>query len=96
MFAYWCNIIYSLSIFSLYFTVVITNEYICKICDFGSSRFVGSTTKMSLVGTYPWMSPEVIQSKPVSESCDTWSYGVVRFYYFSEPVVFMDSKKFSN
>lgn len=61
----------------LLFVVVITNDYMCKICDFGSSRFVGSTTKMSLVGTYPWMSPEVIQSKPVSESCDTWSYGVV-------------------
>ncbi|XP_067934846.1 mitogen-activated protein kinase kinase kinase 20-like isoform X2 [Watersipora subatra] len=57
--------------------VVITNDNVCKICDFGSSRFVGSTTKMSLVGTFPWMSPEVIQSKPVSESCDTWSYGVV-------------------
>lgn len=57
--------------------VVITNDYTCKICDFGSSRFAGSTTKMSLVGTYPWMSPEVIQSHPVSESCDTWSYGVV-------------------
>ena len=61
----------------LLFPVVITNDYTCKICDFGSSRFAGSTTKMSLVGTYPWMSPEVIQSHPVSESCDTWSYGVV-------------------
>ena len=60
-----------------YILVVITNDYTCKICDFGCSRFVGSTTKMSLVGTYPWMSPEVIESKAVSESCDTWSYGVV-------------------
>ena len=57
--------------------MVISNEFTCKICDFGSSRFLGSTTKMSLAGTYPWMAPEVIQSKATSETCDTWSYGVV-------------------
>ena len=39
---------------------------------------MGSTTKMSLAGTFPWMAPEVIQSHPVSDSCDVWSYGVVR------------------
>lgn len=32
---------------------------------------------MSLVGTFPWMAPEVIQSLPVAETCDTYSYGVV-------------------
>ena len=53
------------------------DEYICKICDFGSSRFGIHTTKMSLTGTFPWMSPEIIQSKPANQSCDIWSYGVV-------------------
>lgn len=48
-----------------------------QICDFGASRFVTHTTHMSLVGTFPWMAPEVIQSLPVSETCDTFSYGVV-------------------
>lgn len=32
---------------------------ICKICDFGSSKFHYHTTNMSLVGTFPWMAPEV-------------------------------------
>lgn len=32
---------------------------------------------MTVVGTFPWMAPEVIQSLPVSETCDTYSYGVV-------------------
>ncbi len=40
---------------------------------------MGSTTKMSLAGTFPWMAPEVIQSLPVSDSCDVWSYGVVSY-----------------
>jgi serine/threonine protein kinase len=30
-----------------------------QICDFGASKFMGSTTKMSLAGTFPWMAPEV-------------------------------------
>lgn len=48
-----------------------------QICDFGASKFLTHTTHMSLVGTFPWMAPEVIQSLPVSETCDAFSYGVV-------------------
>ncbi|KAL3831637.1 hypothetical protein ACJMK2_023365 [Sinanodonta woodiana] len=59
-----------------------------NICDFGASRFAGSTTKMSLAGTFPWMAPEVIQSLPVSESCDTWSYGVVMWELLTHEVPF--------
>lgn len=36
---------------------------------------------MTVVGTFPWMAPEVIQSLPVSETCDTYSYGVVSWLY---------------
>ncbi|XP_033715903.1 mitogen-activated protein kinase kinase kinase 20 isoform X2 [Tursiops truncatus] len=57
--------------------VVIAADGVLKICDFGASRFHNHTTHMSLVGTFPWMAPEVIQSLPVSETCDTYSYGVV-------------------
>lgn len=49
----------------------------CQICDFGASKFLSHTTHMTVVGTFPWMAPEVIQSLPVSETCDTYSYGVV-------------------
>ncbi|KAH9524917.1 hypothetical protein Btru_028249 [Bulinus truncatus] len=59
-----------------------------ELCDFGASRFIGSTTKMSLAGTFPWMAPEVIQSFPVSESCDTWSYGVVLWELLTKEVPF--------
>ncbi|XP_052095562.1 mitogen-activated protein kinase kinase kinase 20-like [Mytilus californianus] len=68
--------------------VVISHDMICKICDFGASKFMGSTTKMSLAGTFPWMAPEVIQSHPVSESCDTWSYGVVLWELLTHEVPF--------
>ncbi|XP_072332281.1 mitogen-activated protein kinase kinase kinase 20-like isoform X1 [Scyliorhinus torazame] len=57
--------------------VVVAADKVLKICDFGASRFHSHTTHMSLVGTFPWMAPEVIQSLPVAETCDTFSYGVV-------------------
>ncbi|XP_067371853.1 mitogen-activated protein kinase kinase kinase 20 isoform X2 [Channa argus] len=56
--------------------VVLSADKVLKICDFGASKFLTHTTHMSLVGTFPWMAPEVIQSLPVSETCDTFSYGV--------------------
>ncbi|XP_060597433.1 uncharacterized protein LOC132751289 [Ruditapes philippinarum] len=68
--------------------VVISEDWICKICDFGASKFMGGTTKMSLAGTFPWMAPEVIQSHPVSETCDTWSYGVVLWELLTHEVPF--------
>lgn len=68
--------------------VVITKDHVCKICDFGASRFAGSTTKMSLVGTYAWMAPEVIQSLPVSDACDVWSFGVVLWELLTHEVPF--------
>ncbi|NXP80808.1 M3K20 kinase, partial [Ramphastos sulfuratus] len=58
------------------------------ICDFGASRFHSHTTHMSLVGTFPWMAPEVIQSLPVSETCDTYSYGVVLWEMLTREVPF--------
>ena len=44
------------------------DEYTCKICDFGSSKWGIQTTKMTITGTFPWMSPEIIQSKPANQS----------------------------
>ena len=35
------------------------NKFLLQLCDFGASKFHGSTTKMSLAGTFPWMAPEV-------------------------------------
>ncbi|XP_035264909.1 mitogen-activated protein kinase kinase kinase 20 isoform X1 [Anguilla anguilla] len=68
--------------------VVVTADKVLKICDFGASRFHSHTTHMSLVGTFPWMAPEVIQSLPVSETCDTYSYGVVLWEMLTSEVPF--------
>nr|XP_020452008.1 mitogen-activated protein kinase kinase kinase MLT [Monopterus albus] len=68
--------------------VVLGADKVLKICDFGASKFVMHTTHMSLVGTFPWMAPEVIQSLPVSETCDTFSYGVVLWEMLTREIPF--------
>ncbi|XP_041940149.1 mitogen-activated protein kinase kinase kinase 20 isoform X2 [Alosa sapidissima] len=68
--------------------VVMSPDKVLKICDFGASRFLSHTTHMSLVGTFPWMAPEVIQSLPVCERCDTYSYGVVLWEMLTREIPF--------
>eukprot|EP00794_Sanderia_malayensis_P012335 gene12336-13609_t len=68
--------------------VVVTHDLNVKLCDFGSSRFLSQTTKMSMAGTFPWMAPEVIQSMPVSEACDTFSFGVLMWELLTSEVPF--------
>lgn len=68
--------------------VVLAQDKVLKICDFGASKFLTHTTHMSLVGTFPWMAPEVIQSLPVSETCDTFSYGVVLWEMLTREIPF--------
>ncbi|XP_047137188.1 mitogen-activated protein kinase kinase kinase 20 isoform X1 [Hydra vulgaris] len=68
--------------------VVITGDMVVKLCDFGSSRYLDQTTKMSLAGTFPWMAPEVIQSMPISEACDTYSYGILLWEMLTREVPF--------
>ncbi|XP_044072705.1 mitogen-activated protein kinase kinase kinase 20 isoform X2 [Siniperca chuatsi] len=68
--------------------VVLAAYKVLKICDFGASKFLTHTTHMSLVGTFPWMAPEVIQSLPVSETCDTFSYGVVLWEMLTREIPF--------
>lgn len=68
--------------------VVLSSDSVLKICDFGASKFHSHTTHMSLVGTFPWMAPEVIQSLPVSETCDTFSYGVVLWEMLTQEIPF--------
>lgn len=59
-------------------SVLVANNDILKISDFGTSReWNEKSTKMSFAGTVAWMAPEVIRNEPCSEKVDVWSFGVV-------------------
>jgi sterile alpha motif and leucine zipper-containing kinase AZK len=68
--------------------VVIAADLTAKLCDFGSSKFHLQTTKISVVGTFPWMAPEVIQQLPVSPACDVFSYSIVLWELLTREVPF--------
>ncbi|XP_060535359.1 mitogen-activated protein kinase kinase kinase 13 isoform X2 [Cylas formicarius] len=58
--------------------VLIGEEEIIKISDFGTSRtWNGVSEKMTFAGTVAWMAPEAIQELACSEKVDIWSFGVV-------------------
>jgi serine/threonine protein kinase len=59
-------------------SVLIGEEEVIKISDFGTSRtWNGVSEKMSFAGTVAWMAPEAIKEVECSEKVDIWSFGVV-------------------
>lgn len=64
------NIALSLPFF---FSVLIGQDELVKISDFGTSReWNEKSTKMSFAGTVQWMAPEIIRNEPCSEKVDIW------------------------
>jgi mitogen-activated protein kinase kinase kinase 13 len=54
--------------------ILIAENFILKISDFGTSKQLGSKQGqiMSFNGTSAWMAPEVIRKEPCSEKIDVW------------------------
>eukprot|EP00005_Dracoamoeba_jomungandri_P003839 CAMPEP_0174258496 /NCGR_PEP_ID=MMETSP0439-20130205/7478_1 /TAXON_ID=0 /ORGANISM="Stereomyxa ramosa, Strain Chinc5" /LENGTH=485 /DNA_ID=CAMNT_0015342025 /DNA_START=174 /DNA_END=1631 /DNA_ORIENTATION=+ len=62
--------------------LLLTADSHIKICDLGFARSKKTRTnrrnlKMTIVGTEPFMAPEVITGRPYNEKCDVFSFGVV-------------------
>jgi serine/threonine protein kinase/tetratricopeptide (TPR) repeat protein len=60
--------------------IIITNDGLVKIVDFGLARVVASasaTQSISLTGTLPYMAPEQILGEPVDQRSDVWALGVI-------------------
>ena len=60
--------------------IIVTNENVAKIVDFGLARVVASasaTQSISSTGTLPYMSPEQILGETIDQRSDIWSLGVI-------------------
>ncbi|CAD6185977.1 unnamed protein product [Caenorhabditis auriculariae] len=72
--------------------VVLDHNFVCKICDFGTSKdLTHSFTAPTWGGTAAWMSPEMIlQTEGITTATDVWSYGVVLWEILSREVPYKD------
>ncbi|XP_075679832.1 uncharacterized protein LOC113795690 [Dermatophagoides pteronyssinus] len=71
--------------------VLISNNSVLKISDFGTSRQLSDCSKiMSFAGTVAWMAPEVIRSELCSEKVDIWSFGVVLWELLTLEIPYRD------
>ncbi len=60
--------------------IIITNEKLVKIVDFGLARVVATasaTQSISSTGTLPYMAPEQILGGAIDQRCDIWALGVI-------------------
>ncbi|KAL0486427.1 serine/threonine-protein kinase [Acrasis kona] len=60
------------------------NLSVAKICDFGTSKSISTATMTGNIGTFMYMSPEILHNLPYNESCDVYSFGIVMHEIFFE------------
>ncbi|KAF1327742.1 Tkl protein kinase, partial [Globisporangium splendens] len=57
--------------------VLMSEEWVAKLADFGISREASENTMTGGMGTTAWIAPEVLQGERYSEKADIYSFGVV-------------------
>lgn len=53
-------------------------KIIYKLIDLGYAKEIGSIGA-SIVGTLPYLAPEILYNKPYNQSVDFWSFGIMTF-----------------
>ena len=72
--------------------VLLSGEWVAKLCDFGSARELTHTITTDLAGTYRWMPPEIMNEATarINKKCDLFAYGMVLFELFAHKVPYSD------
>ncbi|CAM9942732.1 unnamed protein product [Sphacelaria rigidula] len=69
--------------------VLIDENWVTKVTDFGLSRFKATSVSEKMTGqagTYHWMAPEVINSQHYTEKADVFSYGIILWEIFTRAI----------
>merc|ERR1711991_153 len=54
-----------------------TNDFHCKLCDFGFARIAeDSSARMSMCGSFYFNAPELLLGNPYDQQVDVYSYGI--------------------
>ena len=72
--------------------VLLSSEWVAKLCDFGCARELTHTVTTDQAGTYRWMPPEIMKKATarINKKCDLFSYGMVLFELFAHKVPYSD------
>ena len=72
--------------------VLLTSEWVAKLCDFGSARELTHTVTTEQTGTYRWMPPEIIRAAKarINNKCDLYSFGMILFELFAHKIPYND------
>lgn len=81
--------------------ILISQETLPKICDFGIARFSDSGKDPSCpqkfftanIGTPHWMAPEILQSGSYTDKVDVFSYAVILWEMLTEALPFQGMKE---
>ena len=73
--------------------VLIGSNGECKVCDFGLSTSTVELESQGNVGTLLWSCPEVLQSLPIDQKVDVYSFAIIMYELLFEQVPFTLSDK---
>ena len=68
--------------------VLLDDDKLPKICDFGLSRVITYDNMTRAIGTPQWMAPEIIKGGVYDEKVDVYSYGVILWEMLTEEIPF--------
>lgn len=70
--------------------IIITDNDVCKICDFGCSQCVKQPVleTSSLSGTAAYIAPELLKGNQPTKKCDVYSFGIILWQMLSGKVPF--------
>ncbi|OHS92943.1 TKL family protein kinase [Tritrichomonas foetus] len=72
--------------------ILLDENYLPKICDFGLSRFTDEEEKQMTadIGTPHWMAPELFESTAYSNKIDVYAFGMLMWEMLTETAPFKD------
>ena len=61
--------------------ILLDDDYLPKICDFGVSRFITKSTDplTQYIGTAQWTAPEIYQTSTYNNKVDVYSFGMILY-----------------